>query len=196
MGASSSVPDQSVHDFTVKDSKGQDVDLSMYKGKVLLIVNVASKCALTNSNYTQLTELYRKYRDKGFEILAFPCNQFLQQEPGDIEETVQFVCQRFQAEYPIFGKVKVNGSNASPLYKYLKANGGGFMGTSIKWNFTKFLVSKNGKVIRRMRPTTTPSTIEDDIEKALEEPLKEKKAEEPLKEKKAVEEPPKENQVM
>ncbi|GJU44197.1 probable glutathione peroxidase 5 [Tanacetum coccineum] len=146
MGASSSVPDQSsVHDFTVKDSKGKDVDLSIYKGKVLLIVNVASKW--------------------------------------------------FQADYPIFGKseVKVNGNNASPLYKYLKANGGGFMGTSIKWNFTKFLISKNGKVIRRMGPTTTPSTIEDDIEKALEEPLKEKKAvQEPLKEKKA-EETPKEN---
>ncbi|GJU76698.1 probable glutathione peroxidase 4 [Tanacetum coccineum] len=168
MGASSSVPDQSsVHDFTVKDSKGKDVDLSIYKGKVLLIVNVASKWQKLES---------------GFEILAFPCNQFLQQEPGNIEETVQYVCERFQAEYPIFGKVKVNGNNASPLYKYLKANGGGFMGTSIKWNFTKFLISKNGKVIRRMGPTTTPSTIEDDIEKALEEPLKEKKAEEPQKE--------------
>ncbi|KAI3805976.1 hypothetical protein L1987_21864 [Smallanthus sonchifolius] len=171
MGASSSVPDQSsVHDFTVKDSKGQDVDLSIYKGKVLLIVNVASKCGLTNSNYTQLTELYRKYKDKGFEILAFPCNQFLQQEPGTIEETVQFVCERFNAEYPIFSKVKVNGSNTAPLYKYLKANGGGLMGTTIKWNFTKFLISKKGEVIRRFGARIGPSSIEADIEKALEEP--------------------------
>lgn len=173
MGSSVSVPESSVHDFTVKDSKGKDVDLSIYKGKVLLIVNVASKCGLTNSNYTQLTELYRKYKDQGFEILAFPCNQFLQQEPGTVEETVQFVCERFNAEYPIFEKVKVNGSNAAPLYKYLKANGGGFMGTSIKWNFTKFLISKQGNVLRRLGPTTEPSTIEIDIQKALEEPYDE-----------------------
>ncbi|KAJ0528827.1 putative glutathione peroxidase [Helianthus annuus] len=106
MGTSASVLEQSsVHDFTVKDSTGKDVNLSIYKGKVLLIVNVASKCGLTNSNYTQLTEIYRKYKDRGFEILAFPCNQFLQQEPGTIEETVQFVCERFKAEYPIFAKV-------------------------------------------------------------------------------------------
>ncbi|XP_076901134.1 putative glutathione peroxidase 4 [Bidens hawaiensis] len=171
MGASASVPEQSsVHDFTVQDSMGKDVNISIYKGKVLLIVNVASKCGLTNSNYTQLTEIYRKYKDKGFEILAFPCNQFLQQEPGPIEETVQFVCERFKAEYPIFAKVKVNGSNSAPLYKYLKANGGGLMGTAIKWNFTKFLISKKGLVIRRFGARTEPSAIEADIEKALEEP--------------------------
>ncbi|CAH1447433.1 unnamed protein product [Lactuca virosa] len=171
MGATSSVYDNSsVHDFTVKDSSGKDVDLSIYDGKVLLIVNVASKCALTNSNYTQLTELYRKYKDKGFVILAFPCNQFLKQEPGPIEATVQFVCERFSAEYPIFGKVKVNGTEAAPLFKYLKANGGGgYMGTTIKWNFTKFLISKKGKVIRRVGPRTEPSSLEADIQKALEE---------------------------
>ncbi|XP_024981290.1 probable glutathione peroxidase 5 [Cynara cardunculus var. scolymus] len=171
MGATSSIAGKSsVHDFTVKDSRGKDVDLSIYKGKVLLIVNVASKCGLTNSNYTQLTELYRKYRDKGFEILAFPCNQFMNQEPGPVEETVQFVCERFSAEYPIFAKVKVNGKDSEPLYEYLKANGGGFMGTAIKWNFTKFLISKKGKVIRRIGSRVEPSTIEADIQKALEEP--------------------------
>ncbi|KAF5785102.1 putative glutathione peroxidase [Helianthus annuus] len=171
MGTSASVLEQSsVHDFTVKDSTGKDVNLSIYKGKVLLIVNVASKCGLTNSNYTQLTEIYRKYKDRGFEILAFPCNQFLQQEPGTIEETVQFVCERFKAEYPIFAKVKVNGSNTEPLYKYLKANGGGLMGTTIKWNFTKFLINKKGEVIRRYGARIEPSSIEVDIEKALEEP--------------------------
>ncbi|MFS7913966.1 putative glutathione peroxidase [Helianthus anomalus] len=95
-----------------------------------------------------------------FEILAFPCNQFLQQEPGTIEETVQFVCERFKAEYPIFAKVKVNGSNTEPLYKYLKANGGGLMGTTIKWNFTKFLINKKGEVIRRYGARTEPSSIE------------------------------------
>ncbi|KAI3749353.1 hypothetical protein L2E82_19962 [Cichorium intybus] len=171
MGATSSVyENSSVHDFTVKDSSGKDVNLSIYEGKVLLIVNVASKCGLTNSNYTQLTELYRKYKDKGFVILAFPCNQFLKQEPGPIEETVQYVCERFSAEYPIFGKVKVNGTEATPLYKYLKANSGGYMGASIKWNFTKFLISKKGKVIRRVGPRTEPLSLEDDIQKALEEP--------------------------
>ncbi|KAL4558792.1 hypothetical protein LXL04_036994 [Taraxacum kok-saghyz] len=172
MGATSSVyENSSVHDFTVKDSNGQDVNLSIYDGKVLLIVNVASKCQFTQSNYTQLTELYRKYKDRGFVILAFPCNQFLKQEPGPIEKTVQYVCERFSAEYPIFGKVKVNGTETIPLYKYLKANGGGgYTGTSIKWNFTKFLISKKGKVIRRAGPTTEPISLEADIQKALEEP--------------------------
>ncbi|KAD6120151.1 hypothetical protein E3N88_11422 [Mikania micrantha] len=170
MGSSASVPEQSsVHDFIVKDNTGKDVNLSIYKGKVLLIVNVASKCGFTNSNYTQLTDLYRKYKDRGFEILAFPCNQFLQQEPGPIEDTVQFVCERFKAEYPIFAKVKVNGSNTEPLYKYLKANGGGLTG-SIKWNFTKFLIGKKGEVIHRFGVMVEPSAIEADIEKALEEP--------------------------
>ncbi|XP_071924101.1 probable glutathione peroxidase 5 isoform X3 [Coffea arabica] len=104
MGSAPSVPQTSIHEFTVKDSKGKDVDLSNYKGKVLLVVNVASKCGFTNSNYTQLTELYSKYKDKGFEILAFPCNQFLKQEPGTSEEAEQFACTRFKAEYPIFSK--------------------------------------------------------------------------------------------
>ncbi|KAK6120092.1 hypothetical protein DH2020_046222 [Rehmannia glutinosa] len=169
MGGASSVPEKSIHDFTVKDSKGKDVNLDTYKGKVLLVVNVASKCGFTNSNYTQLTELYSQYKDKGFEILAFPCNQFLNQEPGSSEEAEQFACTRFKAEYPIFQKVKVNGPDAAPVYKFLKSSKGGFFGSSIKWNFTKFLVDKDGRVIKRYGTTTSPSAITDDIKKALGE---------------------------
>ncbi|KAL3626063.1 putative glutathione peroxidase 5 [Castilleja foliolosa] len=171
MGASSSVPEKSIHEFTVKDSKGKDVDLNAYKGKVLLVVNVASKCGFTNSNYTQLTELHSQFKDKGFEILAFPCNQFMNQEPGTSEEAEQFACTRFKAEYPIFHKVRVNGAEAAPVYKFLKSGkgGGGFFGSSIKWNFTKFLVDKDGQVIKRYGTATSPSAITDDIKKALGE---------------------------
>ncbi|XP_022849704.1 probable phospholipid hydroperoxide glutathione peroxidase [Olea europaea var. sylvestris] len=166
--ASNSNNPQSVHDFTVKDAKGNDVDLSIYKGKVLLIVNVASQCGLTNSNYTELTKVYEKYKDQGLEILAFPCNQFGSQEPGTNEEIQQFACTRFKAEYPIFDKVDVNGSNAAPLYKFLKSSKGGFLGDSIKWNFSKFLVDKEGRVVDRYAPTTSPLSIEKDIKKLLE----------------------------
>ncbi|KAK9280725.1 hypothetical protein L1049_003613 [Liquidambar formosana] len=145
MGSSESVPEKSVHEFSVKNSKGQDVDLSIYKGKVLLIVNVASKCGFTDSNYTQLTELYTKYKEKGLEILAFPCNQFLKQEPGTSQEAEQFACTRYKAEYPIFHKVRVNGPDTAPVYKFLKASKTGFFGSRIKWNFTKFLVDKEGQ---------------------------------------------------
>ncbi|XP_035551522.1 protein HUA2-LIKE 3 isoform X3 [Juglans regia] len=167
MGASQSVTEQSIHEFTVKDAKGKDVELSIYKGKVLLVVNVASKCGFTDSNYTQLTELYSGYKDKGLEILAFPCNQFLKQEPGTSEETEQFACTRYKAEYPIFQKVRCNGPNTVPLYRFLKASKTGFMGSRIKWNFTKFLVDKEGHVIERYGPTTTPLSFEADIKKAL-----------------------------
>ncbi|KAG9134019.1 hypothetical protein Leryth_004717 [Lithospermum erythrorhizon] len=160
MGGASSVLEKSIHEFTVKDSKGKDVELSSYKGKVLLVVNVASKCGLTQSNYTELTQVYDKFKDKGFEILAFPCNQFLKQEPGSSQEAQEFACTRFKAEYPIFGKVKVNGKDAAPVYKFLKASKGGFFGSGIKWNFTKFLVDKDGHVIDRYAPTTSPLSIE------------------------------------
>ncbi|KAL7084171.1 hypothetical protein ACP275_14G208700 [Erythranthe tilingii] len=168
MGASSSIQENSIHDFNVKDNKGNEVSLKTYKGKVLLVVNVASKCGFTSSNYTQLTELYSKYKDKGFEILAFPCNQFLNQEPGSSQEAEQFACTRFKAEYPIFQKVRVNGSEAAPVYKFLKSSKGGFFGSNIKWNFTKFLVDKNGYVIKRYGTATSPLSIAADIEKALE----------------------------
>ncbi|KAK7378333.1 hypothetical protein VNO80_03772 [Phaseolus coccineus] len=160
MGASESVSEKSIYEFTVKDAKGRDVNLTTYKGKVLLVVNVASKCGFTDSNYTQLTELYGRYKDKGFEILAFPCNQFLKQEPGNSLEAEQFACTRYKAEYPIFAKVRVNGPDSSPVYKFLKAKKSGFMGSRIKWNFTKFLVDKEGNVLQRYGPTTSPLSIE------------------------------------
>ncbi|XP_034709256.1 probable phospholipid hydroperoxide glutathione peroxidase [Vitis riparia] len=164
--ASQSSP-QSVHSFTVKDARGNDVDLSTYKGKALLIVNVASQCGLTNSNYTELHQLYEKYKDQGLEILAFPCNQFGAQEPGSNEEIEKFVCTRFKAEYPIFDKIDVNGDSAAPLYKFLKSSKGGLFGDNIKWNFSKFLVDKDGKVVDRYAPTTSPLSIEKDIKKLL-----------------------------
>ncbi|KDP25447.1 hypothetical protein JCGZ_20603 [Jatropha curcas] len=158
---------KSVHDFTVKDARGNDVDLSTYKGKVLIIVNVASQCGLTNSNYTELTQLYQKYKDQGLEILAFPCNQFGSQEPGTNEQIVEFACTRFKAEYPIFDKIDVNGNNAAALYKFLKSSKGGIFGDSIKWNFTKFLADKDGNVVNRYAPTTSPLSIEKDVKKLL-----------------------------
>ncbi|KAJ3683844.1 hypothetical protein LUZ60_014071 [Juncus effusus] len=169
MGASQSTQTEtSIHQFTVKDARGKDVDLGIYKGKVLLVVNVASKCGFTEINYTQLTELHNKCKDKDFEILAFPCNQFLKQEPGTSEEAADFACTRFKAEYPIFQKVRVNGPKTAPVYKFLKESKPEFWGNRIKWNFTKFLVDKNGKVIARYGTTTKPLSIEKDILKALE----------------------------
>ncbi|KAK9147538.1 hypothetical protein Scep_006295 [Stephania cephalantha] len=165
--ASQSSDSKSIHQFTVKDAKGTDVDLSTYKGKALLIVNVASQCGLTNSNYTELAKLYEKYKDQGLEILAFPCNQFGGQEPGTNEQIVEFACTRFKAEYPIFDKVDVNGKNAAPIYKFLKSSKGGLFGDDIKWNFSKFLIDKEGHVVDRYAPTTSPLSIEKDIKKLL-----------------------------
>ncbi|EXB68679.1 putative glutathione peroxidase 2 [Morus notabilis] len=159
MATSDDTP-KSIYDFTVKDIRGNDASLSEYSGKVLLIVNVASKCGLTQSNYKELNVLYEKYKNKGFEILAFPCNQFAGQEPGSNEEIQEVVCTRFKAEFPIFDKVEVNGKDAAPLYKFLKSQKGGFLGDGIKWNFTKFLVNKEGKVVERYAPTTSPLKIE------------------------------------
>nr|APZ77237.1 glutathione peroxidase [Populus euphratica]APZ77238.1 glutathione peroxidase [Populus euphratica]APZ77241.1 glutathione peroxidase [Populus euphratica] len=152
--------EKSVHDFTVKDIDGKDVALSKFKGKVLLIVNVASKCGLTSSNYSELTHIYEKYKTQGFEILAFPCNQFGGQEPGSNPEIKQFACTRYKAEFPIFDKVDVNGPSTAPVYQFLKSSAGGFLGDLIKWNFEKFLVDKNGKVVERYQPTTSPFQIE------------------------------------
>ncbi|XP_010912120.3 probable glutathione peroxidase 2 [Elaeis guineensis] len=158
----------SIYDITVKDMSGNDVSLSTYSGKVLLIVNVASKCGLTHSNYKEMNVLYEKYKDKGFEILAFPCNQFAGQEPGSNEEIKEVACTMFKAEFPIFDKIEVNGKNSAPLYKLLKSQKGGIFGDGIKWNFTKFLVAKDGKVMERYAPTTSPLKIEKDIQKHLE----------------------------
>nr|AZL93850.1 glutathione peroxidase [Ceanothus thyrsiflorus] len=159
---------KSIYDFTVKDIRGNDVSLSEYSGKVLLLVNVASKCGFTQSNYEQLNVLYEKYKTKGFEILAFPCNQFGGQEPENNEKIQEFVCTRFKAEFPVFDKIEVNGKNAAPLYKFLKSQKGGIFGDGIKWNFTKFLVNKEGKVVERYAPITSPLKIEKDIQNLLE----------------------------
>ncbi|XP_052173841.1 probable glutathione peroxidase 2 [Diospyros lotus] len=158
---------KSVYDFTVKDIRGNDAPLTNYNGKVLLIVNVASKCGLTQSNYKELNILYEKYKDQGFEILAFPCNQFAWQEPGTNEEIQDTVCTMFKAEFPIFEKIEVNGKNAAPLYKFLKSEKGGIFGDAIKWNFTKFLINKEGKVVQRYAPRTSPLKIEKDIQDLL-----------------------------
>ncbi|XP_021648298.2 probable glutathione peroxidase 2 [Hevea brasiliensis] len=158
---------KSIYDFTVKDIRGNDVSLSEHSGKVLLIVNVASKCGFTQSNYKELNVLYEKYKNQGFEILAFPCNQFAGQEPGSNEEIQEVACTMFKAEFPIFDKIEVNGKNTAPLYKYLKSEKGGFFVDAIKWNFTKFLVNKEGKVVERYAPTTSPLKIEKDIQNLL-----------------------------
>lgn len=135
-------------------------------------MNVASRCGLTTSNYTELAQLYKKLKGQDFEVLAFPCNQFGGQEPGSNRDIKQFACSRFKAEYPIFDKVEVNGFNTSPIYKFLKASKStGFLGTllgdNIKWNFEKFLVDKNGQVVQRFDPTTSPLRIEKDIRNLL-----------------------------
>ncbi|XP_038907070.1 probable glutathione peroxidase 8 isoform X2 [Benincasa hispida] len=150
------------------DAKGNDISLSIYKGKVLLIVNVASKCGMTNSNYLELNQLYEKYKEHGLEILAFPCNQFGDEEPGSNDEIKDFVCSRFKSEFPIFDKIEVNGNNSAPLYKFLKLGKWGIFGDDIQWNFAKFLVDKDGKVVDRYYPTTSPLSIENDIKKLLE----------------------------
>lgn len=157
----------SIYDITVKDINGNDVSLSDYKGKVLLVVNVASKCGLTHANYKEMNVLYEKYKDTGLEILAFPCNQFLGQEPGTKEEIQEVACSMFKAEFPIFDKVEVNGQNAASIFKFLKSKKGGILGNRIKWNFTKFLVDKDGNVVERYAPTTSPLKIEKTIQSLL-----------------------------
>jgi glutathione peroxidase len=157
---------QTIYDITIKGNDGKNVSLEKFKGKVLLVVNVASQCGLANGNYTQLTDLYARYKDKGLEILAFPCNQFgllSGQEPGSDTEIKEFVCTRFKADYPLFAKCDVNGTDESPVYKFLK----GKLPGSVKWNFTKFLVDRTGKVVDRYLPTTKPESIVPDIEKLL-----------------------------
>lgn len=142
--------------------------MSAFKGKVLLIVNVASACGLTSGNYKELTEVYRDLKQAGLEILAFPCNQFGGQEPGSNEQIKEFACSRYKAEFPIFDKVDVNGPKTAPIYQFLKSSkGGGILGDSIKWNFAKFLVDQDGNVVERYAPTTSPKSIEGDIKKLL-----------------------------
>lgn len=156
----------SIYDLTVKDTNNNDVSLSEYKGKTLMIVNTATGCGFT-PQYEGLQDLYEKYRDSGFEILDFPCNQFGGQAPGSDEEIVDFCQSRYGVTFRQFSKVEVNGDNASPLFKYLKEQKGGVMGSKIKWNFTKFLVDKEGNVVDRFAPATTPEKIENTLKKIL-----------------------------
>ena len=152
-----------IYKFEVKTLGGTPVKMESFKGKTLLIVNVASKCGFT-PQYKGLEALYKKYRDKNFEILGFPCNQFGTQEPGSAEEIQSFCSLTYDVSFPMFSKIDVNGPNADPLYQFLKKEEKGVLGTeSIKWNFTKFLVSKTGEVLKRYAPTTTPESLENEI---------------------------------
>jgi len=156
-----------ITDFHVKAADGSDADLSAYAGKVLLVVNVASKCGFT-PQYEGLEALHRRYADRGFEVLGFPCNQFGAQEPGNAEEIASFCSLTYDVTFPVFAKIDVNGSGADPLYGELKKQAPGFLGTEgIKWNFTKFLVGRDGQVVERYAPTTKPEEIAADIEKLL-----------------------------
>ncbi len=155
-----------IYDFKVRNAKGVEVSMADYKGKVLLIVNTATGCGFT-PQYEGLQKLYDKYKDLGLEILDFPCNQFGHQAPGTEEEIQKFCTLKYGTTFPLFAKIDVNGKDADPLFTYLKSQQGGFMGDDIKWNFTKFLVSRDGKVIDRYAPVTKPESIEDDILKLL-----------------------------
>lgn len=152
-----------VHEFTAKTIGGKDVKLSEFKGKVLLIVNVASHCGFT-PQYTGLENLYRKYNSRGLEILGFPCNQFGGQEPGNEEEIKNFCNLNYNVSFPLFAKIEVNGPNTDPLYEYLKSEGKGLLGTkAVKWNFTKFLVNRQGLVVKRYSPRTKPEDLAKNI---------------------------------
>lgn len=155
-----------LYEVHVKTSQGDDVLLSKYKGKLLLIVNTATGCGFT-PQYKDLQELYLKYKDQGFEVLDFPCNQFGGQAPGTNEEIASFCELNYKTTFTTFAKIDVNGDNEHPLYKYLKANSKGILGDAIKWNFTKFLVDKKGDVIHRYAPITNPCEIEQAIEELI-----------------------------
>ena len=156
----------SIYNFHVKDAEGNDIDMSCYKGKALLIVNTATGCGFT-PQYEGLQDLYEKYQDKGLEILDFPCNQFGNQAPGSEEEIMDFCQSRYGVTFKMFAKIKVNGDGEEPLYSYLKSQQGGIMGKNIKWNFTKFLVDKNGNIVDRFSPTTAPEKLEKKIKEVL-----------------------------
>lgn len=156
----------SVYDYKVINNKGEEVSLEQYKGKVLLIVNTATGCGFT-PQYEGLEKIYQEYKDKGFEILDFPCNQFGSQAPGSDEEIHQFCTLKYNTTFPRFKKINVNGVDESPLYTYLKSQKGGLFTPNIKWNFTKFLVNREGAVVGRYAPTETPEQLKEDIEKLL-----------------------------
>lgn len=155
-----------IYDYVVKDAEGENISMSEYEDKVLLIVNTATGCGFT-PQYEGLQDLYEKYQDKGLEILDFPCNQFANQAPGTEEEIEDFCQSRYGVTFKMFQKIHVNGEQEEPLYTYLKSQQGGVMGSKIKWNFTKFLVDRKGNVVERFAPTTTPEKIDEVIGKLL-----------------------------
>lgn len=152
------------YDITAKKMNGQEIKMEEYKGKVLLIVNTASKCGFT-PQLAELEEMYKEYKDRGFEILGFPCNQFGHQDPGTNKEISEFCLINYGVSFTMFEKIDVNGENAHPLFKYLKENTKGMLGSEIKWNFTKFLIDKEGNVVDRFAPLTKPGKIRGDIER-------------------------------
>lgn len=157
-----------VHDFDVETIKGEKKSLSDFKGKTLLIVNTASKCGFT-PQFKGLQALYDKYQAQGLEILGFPCNQFGNQDPGSNTEILEFCSLNYDVEFPMFAKLEVNGSGAHPLYKHLRSEAPGVLGTTgVKWNFTKFLVDPDGRVVDRFSPKATPAELEDAIESVLD----------------------------
>lgn len=156
-----------IYDFSCTQANGDEQALAAYKGLVLLVVNTASKCGFT-PQYEGLQALYDKYRDKGLEILAFPCNQFGHQEPGTDDDIQDFCSTRFSVKFPVLSKIDVNGPDTHPLYRHLKKSAKGLLGSeAIKWNFTKFLVDRDGNVVERFAPTTTPAQLEERIEALL-----------------------------
>lgn len=158
---------RTIADFTATLPNGETINLADRLGKVLLVVNTASKCGFT-PQYAGLEELWRKYRDQGFEVIAFPCNQFGKQEPGGADEIAAFCEVNFGLSFPLMGKIDVNGDDATPLYDWLKAEAPGLLGSkSIKWNFTKFLIDREGRVVCRYAPTDKPAALEKDIEAQL-----------------------------
>jgi len=157
----------SVYDYSAKALDGQDVSLADYRGQVLLIVNTASKCGFT-PQYEGLEALYKAYKDRGFTVLAFPCNQFGAQEPGDAAEISNFCSLTYDVSFPVMSKIDVNGADAHPLYKFLKKEQKGVLGTeAIKWNFTKFLIGKDGQVVDRFAPTVKPEDLKVAVEALL-----------------------------
>ncbi|WP_256080607.1 glutathione peroxidase [Massilia sp. YIM B04103] len=158
-----------VFDFQAESLSGQKVDLAQYRGKVLLIVNTASKCGFT-PQYEGLEALYRQFQERGVVVLGFPCNQFLQQEPGTADDIAAFCTLNYGVSFPLFARIDVNGEHAHPLFQHLKKSAPGLLGTeAIKWNFTKFLIRKDGSVYERYAPATKPAEILPDVEKLLAE---------------------------
>ena len=158
--------DDNFYRFTARSLQGKDISMDLYKGKVVLVVNTASKCGLT-PQYEGLETLYEKYKERGLVILGFPCNQFGNQEPGTEKEISEGCLVNYGVSFPMFSKIEVNGENAHPIYQYLKSKLPGFFGKNIKWNFAKFLIDRTGIPVKRFSPTTSPDKLENDIERLL-----------------------------